>query len=376
MINAGIYIHIPFCEVKCMYCDFYSITGKKDMISRFIAAITNEINNCDIDVSKWNFDTIFIGGGTPSLIKSIYIDSIIECLNKKFNITGVKEVTIEVNPGEAPKKRLNDYKKIGINRISIGVQSFQPMLLKFLTRIHNKNQIFNTYNDIRDAGFENVNCDLIYSIPKQTWSMWEDDLDNLFNLNPEHISAYTLTVEKGTDLFSMVSKNIVKMPKNSVEGEWFLNTRSILSANGYHPYEVSNFSKTGYECLHNYHYWDIEPYLGFGPSAHAFDGKYRWNNSGSLEYYLKQVENNKTPIANKEKLSLVDITNELIGFGIRMKKGLDFSSLPNSLQKKYKKNIYKVIERYPNHFIQSKENISFTEQGLLNADFIIPTMMI
>ena len=376
MIKTGIYIHIPFCVVKCMYCDFYSITEKEDLIPRFIKAITNEIKNCNINISEWIFDTLFIGGGTPSLIKSSYIETILECLDKKFNLSKLKEITIEINPGEAPKNRLYNYKSIGVNRISIGVQSFQPTLLKFLTRIHSKKQIINTYNDVREVGFENVNCDLIYSIPNQTWEMWEDDLRILIDLNPEHISAYTLTVEKGTDLFTMVEKKTIEMPKNSQESRWFINTRNILSRNGYRPYEVSNFSKMGYQCQHNYHYWDIEPYLGFGPSAHSFDGKFRWNNARSLEKYLRCIETNKTPISKKEKLSLVDLTNEFIGFGMRMTKGIDLNNIPDSLQKKYNENILKIINQYPNYFIKSKDNISFNDNGMLHADFIIPNMII
>ncbi len=376
MIKTGIYIHIPFCVVKCMYCDFYSITEKEDLIPRFIKAITNEIKNCNINISEWIFDTLFIGGGTPSLIKSSYIETILECLDKKFNLSKLKEITIEINPGEAPKNRLYNYKSIGVNRISIGVQSFQPTLLKFLTRIHSKKQIINTYNDVREVGFENVNCDLIYSIPNQTWDMWEDDLRILIDLNPEHISAYTLTVEKGTDLFTMVEKKTIEMPKNSQESRWFINTRNILSRNGYRPYEVSNFSKMGYQCQHNYHYWDIEPYLGFGPSAHSFDGKFRWNNARSLEKYLRCIETNKTPISKKEKLSLVDLTNEFIGFGMRMTKGIDLNNIPDSLQKKYNENILKIINQYPNYFIKSKDNISFNDNGMLHADFIIPNMII
>ena len=237
MKTAGIYIHIPFCAVKCMYCDFYSVTDRESTIPQFVKAISWEIENCLIDISVWEFDTIFIGGGTPSLLKASHIDTILSCLNKKYNLTNVKEFTIEANPGEAPKDRLKDFNNMGINRISIGVQSFQPQLLKFLTRAHNKEKIFETYNNVRSSGFENVNCDLIYSIPNQTWEMWEQDLKTIFKMEPEHISAYTLTVEKGTELFSMVYNNTISMPSDEQASNWFLNTHDILSINGYKPYE-------------------------------------------------------------------------------------------------------------------------------------------
>ena len=229
MKTAGIYIHIPFCAVKCMYCDFYSVTDRESTIPQFVKAISWEIENCLIDVSDWEFDTIFIGGGTPSLLKASHIDTILSCLNKKYNLTNVKEFTIEANPGEAPKDRLKDFNNMGINRISIGVQSFQPQLLKFLTRAHNKEKIFETYNNVRSSGFENVNCDLIYSIPNQTWKMWEQDLKTIIKMEPEHISAYTLTVEKGTELFSMVYNNTISMPSDEQESNWFLKTHDILA---------------------------------------------------------------------------------------------------------------------------------------------------
>ena len=212
MQTAGIYIHIPFCAVKCIYCDFYSITDREKSIKRFINAISNEINQCSVDVSECVFDTIFIGVGTTSLLNGHQVETIISALNKKFNLSNITEFTLEANPGEAPIDNLKAFKSLGINRLSIGVQSLQPKLLKFLTRIHNREQVFEIFNNARTVGFKNINCDLIYSIPGQTWKMWEKDLHEIFDINPEHISAYNLTVEKGTDLFKMVKKNTVIMP--------------------------------------------------------------------------------------------------------------------------------------------------------------------
>ena len=227
MKYAGIYIHIPFCAVKCMYCDFYSITDREDAIPQFVEAMCWEIKNCTTDVSDWEFDTIFIGGGTPSLLKAIHIDRILSCLNKSYDLSNVKEFTIEANPGEAPKDRLKDLKSMGINRLSIGVQSLQPQLLKFLTRIHSKEQVFETYNNARASGFNNINCDLIYSIPNQTLNMWNQDLSTIIKMEPEHISAYALTVEKGTDLFSMVYNNKISM--QNVAGCSNVRVRQVYS---------------------------------------------------------------------------------------------------------------------------------------------------
>ena len=254
MKTAGIYIHIPFCAAKCNYCDFYSITDSEGIIPRFIKAICKEIEQCSTDTSKWKFDTIFIGGGTPSLIKAREIEKILLSIDNKFSLGNVKELTLEANPGEIPINRLNGLKMLGINRLSIGVQSMQKKLLKFLTRAHSQKDVYKVFDSARSCGFENINCDLIYSIPGQTKKMWIDDLENIIKLGPDHISAYTLTVEKGTDLFKMVKNKMVIMPSENQTGNWFIDTHELLQFNGYSPYEISNFSKPGLQCMYNLHY--------------------------------------------------------------------------------------------------------------------------
>ncbi|MFL2983476.1 MAG: radical SAM family heme chaperone HemW [Candidatus Neomarinimicrobiota bacterium] len=373
---AGIYIHIPFCAIKCMYCDFYSITDRENIIPKFIDALKQEIEQCEIDVSDWIIDTIFIGGGTPSLIQEKYIFEILTYLNIKYDLSNIQEITLEANPGEAPKNRLKSFREMGINRISIGVQSFQPETLKFLTRNHNTNQIFETYDNVRSAGFDNINCDLIYSIPGQSWKDWSTDLNTIIEMAPEHISAYTLTAEKGTKLFSMLSKKQISMPTNKQESEWFIKTHNILSKNGYQPYEVSNFSKPEYECMHNLHYWNIEPYLAFGPSGHGYDGKRRWNNIKSLDQYIENINSGFSPISTIENISLIDKTNELIGFGMRMLKGLNPKIIPKKLQGKFQKNLKQFEQKYPDYIDQSGENIIFTQKGLLFADQLIPDLLL
>ena len=376
MKSAGIYLHIPFCAVKCMYCDFYSITDRESSIPTFIKAIVQEIKECRIDASDWIIDTIFIGGGTPSLLSANMIEALLSQLHKKYDLSNIREITIEANPGEAPKDRLKSFYEMGINRVSIGAQSFQPNLLQFLTRIHTKDQIFETYDNARNAGFDNINCDLIYSIPGQTWSDWSDDLDTISAMSPEHISAYTLTAEKGTELFSMVLNNKLTMPKKEQEGKWFLKTHDILFQNGYQAYEVSNFSKPGYECNHNLHYWNIEPYLAFGPSAHGFDGKYRWNNSRSLDQYISCILAGKSAISMREKISAIEHVNEKIGFGLRMKKGFELKDIPKKYHKKIKKNIENAQEKYPDCINTKGNNITFTQKGMLYADELIPSILI
>ena len=375
MKKAGIYIHIPFCTVKCIYCDFYSITERKDIIHRFINAIIREIEMCNSDVSEWTFDTIFIGGGTPSLLNGSKIEKIISALYKKFDLSNLVEFTIEVNPGEAPTEHLKLYKDYGINRLSIGVQSLQPKLLKFLTRIHDRKEVFQTFNNARDIGYDNINIDLIHSIPEQTLKLWKSDLEEIIGLNPEHISAYSLTVEKGTELFEMVKKKIVLMPKENINAKFFENTIRRLTSNGYSLYEISNFSKPGLLCKHNLHYWNIEPYLGFGPSAHSFDSNYRWNNTKNLDSYLQGIESNRSVKSKVEQLSKTNIINETIGFGLRMSSGIALNKLPKEFRKRFENKLLSANQKFKNCLKKTNQRVSLSNKGFLFADEIIVDLL-
>ncbi|MBL7013680.1 MAG: radical SAM family heme chaperone HemW [Candidatus Marinimicrobia bacterium] len=363
MIKAGLYIHIPFCATKCMYCDFYSIADRNESIPRFIKALVKEIEQSSIDSSNWIFDTIFIGGGTPSLLEPNHIESILNALETQFDLSQIKEFTIEANPGEAPYNRLNNFHELGINRLSMGVQTFQPELLQFLTRKHSTQDVFDTFEHARKAGFQNINCDLIYSIPGQTWDMWDKDMSTLIQLNPDHISAYTLTVEKGTDLFHSVNNKSIIMPNNDITGDWFLKTHDYLASNGYSGYEISNFSKPGLECNHNLHYWNIEPYLGFGPSAHSFDGKNRWSNMRHLDGYLGKIELSDSPVSFQEELTPNQIQNEKIGFGLRMTQGIHHELVKKNLLRKSQ-------DKWPDCIQVQNNRIRLTHEGMVFADAI------
>ena len=376
MKSAGIYIHIPFCAVKCIYCDFYSITDRENSIPRFINAIVKEIETCTVDVSNWKLETIFIGGGTPSLLNGRNIESILNALERKYNLAQKKEWTMEANPGEAPLERLKDFRSLGINRLSIGVQSLEPDLLKFLTRIHSANQVFETYEHARNAGFENINCDLIYSMPGQSWEIWERDLLRVLDLKPEHISAYTLTLEKGTELYQFVKKGQVTMPEEDQTGGWFLKTHGILNSHGYSAYEISNFAKPGMKCRHNLHYWRIHPYLAFGPSAHGFDGSNRWGNVRSLDQYLTQIESGNTPISMKESLTQKNLTNELIGFGLRMNEGIDLAQIPERYLNQFNTNLESAREKWSDVLILRDSSVSLTKKGMVYTDAVGVDLML
>ena len=376
MQTAGIYIHIPFCITKCIYCDFYSVAGQDDRIDNFVNALIAEIKNSDIDVSKWKFDTIFIGGGTPSVLSPNQLEKVISTLDKRIGLNNKIEFTLEANPGEAPLGKLRDFRTLGINRLSIGIQSFNLKLLKFLSRIHTSNDAVNTFNSARKAGFDNINCDLIYNVPDQTVNDWKNDLNKLVELGPEHISAYSLTVENGTVLNDLVNNKTVKIPDDEMQIDFYNTATEILSRNNYQQYEISNFSKAGKECLHNLHYWNHDKYIGFGPSAHSFDGLKRWNNYSNLEQYILFIENDKSPIESYDHISENDRINEIVGFGLRMIDGVELNKIPNNRIIGLRDRVQKIRNKYPDMIIMDNSNLRLNQRGLQFADAIAVELMI
>ena len=359
-----------------MYCDFYSINDRNNLIPEFIDSLILEIERCEIDTINWKIETIFIGGGTPSLIKSKYVELIINALYKKHKLKHIKEFTLEANPGEAPKTRLKNYFDLGINRLSIGVQSLEPSILKFLTRIHSPKQVFDTFNNAREIGFKNINCDLIYSIPNQSWATWSRDLKKIINLKPEHISAYTLTSEKGTELFKSVKNQKIIMPGDSQTSNWFLKTHKILKSFDYKSYEISNFSKINFECKHNLNYWNIGSYLGYGPSAHSYDGNKRWNNVKSIDSYIKKITLCKSPISFSENLTKENKINEIIGFGLRTSSGIFIKNIPEPFIHKFYYNLDLALIKWKNCISINKKFIKLKNKGLIYGDAIAIDLMI
>jgi len=376
MQTSGIYIHIPFCKAKCIYCDFYSVSGQDVKIDNFVNALIREIERCPIDTANWIFDTIFIGGGTPSLLNANHIEKIISTLHNKYELSKITEFTIEANPGEAPKEKLKDFYSLGINRLSIGVQSFKPELLQFLSRIHSVEDVFRSVQSARDAGFKNINCDLIYNIPGQSLLDWQDDLNTLITLTPEHISAYSLTVERNTRLYELVQNRTIIMPIDEFHQQFNDITNSSLQNNNYSQYEISNYSQQNKECFHNLHYWENDYYLGFGPSAHGYEGKKRWNNFSNLERYISQLENGKSPIESYDKITEVDKINEIIGFGLRMTKGFSISRIPSNLKPKFQKQLKLAQLKFPDMIIEENYRIKLTQKGMNFADAIAVELLL
>ena len=369
MKKAGLYIHIPFCKVKCVYCDFYSITKKEDQIPLFTDCLLKEIDMYKNYVGEWSFDTIFFGGGTPSLLPAKYLEQILQKLHDTFDTSNVKEISLEANPGEAPYEHLKDIKSLGVNRISMGFQSFNDKILKLLGRLHKSEDCFNTFKNVRKAGFDNINTDMIFNIPGLSINNWKKDLNKLLELNPEHISAYSLTVEPSTKLFNLVKNKELLMPLEKTDIEQFLITEDILSKNGYNHYEISNYAKEHKECKHNLHYWNLSPYLSFGPSAHSYDLKKRWWNVRSLEKYINYLRKDKLPLEGNEILSRKDSYNEIILNGLRLKEGIQTSNLNKYSDMLTTSQLKKINDKWDCLSISDK-HIQLTKNGFLFVDEI------
>lgn len=297
MKELGIYVHIPFCKRKCNYCDFVSCT-RIDMQDTYIEAILKEIEyyrNKITEEGRNNFKitTIYFGGGTPSIIDERYIVQILNSIKTNFMVDINAEITIEVNPGTVTREKIQTYKKAGINRISIGLQSTDNEILENLGRIHNFDEFIETYRIVRETGFENVNIDLMLGLPNQEPDILIKSIEKVISLDPEHVSIYSLILEEGTKYEEMVKEGILKLPSDEKEREMYWKTKKYLESEGYKHYEISNFAKKGYESKHNVSCWEQEDYLGFGLAAHSYFCNKRYNNTSDLDEYIKNIKEEK-----------------------------------------------------------------------------------
>lgn len=352
MKTTACYIHIPFCDHKCIYCDFYSVITS-DTISSFLNLLKEEIHYYGKRFSSNRILTsIFFGGGTPSLMEPGYLHEIISEVKKNFDLKEDAEITMETNPGTVDIKKLKAFRKAGFNRISIGVQSFNDNELKFLTRIHNSETAKKTIMEAIEAGFENVSIDLIFNLPGQTKEKWLHNLKISSSFLINHISTYSLIIENGTILNKMIIDGKVIMQDDDYDADLYETTIEYLEANGFRQYEVSNFAKPGFESLHNNSYWHYNDYLGFGTSAHSFiDGK-RWWNFSSVKRYISEIAKNGNAAANQEMLTPEEIHSEFVMLALRSS-GIEL--------KNYKK-------RFGNDWL--KKNNSYFEE-LLKKDLIL-----
>lgn len=328
MREIGIYVHIPFCKQKCIYCDFVSYSNKSIYIDKYIDRLKKEI----IDTSKKNnnviINTIYFGGGTPSYIKKEYIGEILQVIRENFTLKDDVEITIEINPGTVDKEKLKYYKEKEINRISIGLQSTNNRILKLLGRIHTYEEFTKEYKNAREVGFENINIDLIIGVPTQTIEDIKNSLNKILKLNPEHISVYSLIVEENTPLETKITSGEFILPDEELEREMYWYTKRELEKNDYNHYEISNFAKTGRESRHNSNCWEQEEYLGFGIAAHSYFNSQRYSNTDKMEEYILEDEILKIRTIN-EIQSIYDKQKEYMLLGLRKIEGVNVKNFKN-----------------------------------------------
>ena len=374
--ETAIYIHIPFCEHKCIYCDFYSIITK-DNITAFLSSVKKEISSyADIQSEGRIITSIYFGGGTPSLMSPKYINEILGVIRNGFDVSEDAEITLETNPGTVDQNKLKEFKEIGINRLSIGIQSFDETELKFLTRIHDKQAAIDTAHHASQSGFENISIDLIFNLPNQTKKRWQRNLETAVSLPVTHISAYSLILERGTILNKLVLDGKIKIQDADYDADLYESTIDFLEENNFFQYEVSNFTKAGFECRHNNSYWHYKDYFGFGPSAHSFlDGKRYWNFS-SLKMYISQIEKSFSAIAGSEVPDKEQRLNEYVMLALRSDgiKIQKFISLFGDEWLKEKKHYLNDLEKMK-YLISKDDCLKLTKSGYAVCDEIIKNLI-
>ena len=332
---AGLYIHIPFCESKCIYCDFYplplkNVTNRHQYVKKYLSALSREIAIYARDESiPKKLNSIYFGGGTPSILEVSDIEKILESIHFNFEVSKESEITLEANPGTLDIEKLKILRSLGINRLSLGVQSFYDEDLKFLSRIHTAYDVFQIVKDTNDANFNNISFDLIFSLPEQTIEKWKSNLQKAVEIHPTHISCYSLIIEPETPLFTMVHYKGVSVLSEENDAELYEFTIEFLNNNGYRQYEVSNFAKSGFESVHNKNYWNHIPYIGLGQSSHSFFNTKRWWNFRNIDRYIESLNNNILPIESEEVLTKQQMINEFIYLGLRSE-GINLNKLKES----------------------------------------------
>ena len=374
----GLYIHIPFCVSKCNYCDFNSYKMDQNLKTRYLEDLKIEMdfykNELQEDNNIKEITSIFIGGGTPSILTSNEIKELMISIKERFNIKQDAEITMECNPGTLTIDKLKVMKESGINRLSIGLQAVQNYHLNAIGRIHTYEVFEKNYKEALNVGFKNINVDLMYALPNQKLEEWKESLQKIVALNPTHISAYSLILEEGTKLYDMYQNNEFEVIDEDTDIEMYNYTINYLKENGYNQYEISNYSKDGYECKHNIVYWNCDNYIGVGAGASGFIGDIRYSNVEGLDEYHNKILSNEKPIENIEVLSIDDKIQEKIFMGLRMNNGIKFIDFKKQFhidfEEKYKEKI-KVLEE--NKLINKDEyGIRLTQKGreISNSVFI------
>lgn len=367
MEELGIYIHIPFCKQKCFYCDFCSFANKNEMQEKYVETVINEIKNIT-HKEKYTVTTIYLGGGTPSILNPNYIKNILQEIKSSFEILDDAEITIEINPGTVNEEKLKRYKEYGINRLSIGLQSANDKILKNIGRIHDYKQFEETFFYARKCGFKNINVDLMIGLPTQSIEDVKQTLEKIIQKNPEHISVYSLIIEEGTIIEKLINENKLQLPDEETERIMYWTVVNELKENGYNQYEISNFSKKTYESKHNTNCWKQKQYIGLGTSAHSYLNKKRYSNTNNIEEYIKNIQENNISknITIHEEQTEESTMNEYMLLGLRMIQGININEFKQKFKIdptiKYKEILEKL--RKENLIQITETSIKLTKQGI------------
>lgn len=369
MKEVALYIHIPFCKQKCLYCDFKSFANSERYMSEYIDALLIELDRIK---DKYIFRSLFIGGGTPSFLDKKSLDKLMQAISSLSYVYNA-EKTIECNPGTVDEAKLSLIKKGKINRLSFGLQSTDNHLLKTIGRIHTYEEFKQNYYLARNMGFNNINIDLMFGLPNQTLSRYKDTLQEVIKLEPDHISAYSLIIEEGTPFYNMYDKNLIKLPAEECERDMYRYTKDELNKNGYHQYEISNYSREGKECYHNKIYWSCEEYIGIGIAASSYIDNKRITNISSIEEYIQKINDNESIIDEETINSDIDNIEEYMFMNLRMIKGID----EDEFYRKFNRDIdsiYKdVIEKHIKNglLIRDKNRIFLSEKGIELSNYVM-----
>ncbi len=370
MKKIGIYIHIPFCKQKCYYCDFISFAQKEELQEKYVKAIIQEIEYFLKENQNLKIATIYIGGGTPSSINSRHIEKILQL----FAPYQPEEVTIEVNPGTVNREKLETYKKVGVNRLSIGLQSSENRLLKNIGRIHNFEDFLTTYHLAKEIGFSNINVDFMIGLPEQSIADVKNTLEKVVKLEPKHISVYSLIVEENTKIAQMLEKGEIKLPEEEEERNMYGYAKNFLELQGYHHYEISNFAKKDYESRHNLDCWEQKEYVGFGLAAHSYIEKIRYSNTEDLENYIQNCEEGnfqKNKIIQEKQNEFMQ-EQEYMMLGLRKIDGISIQSFKNKFGENpifiFRKELNQLVEE--GLVVVTENHIKLTRKGLDFANLV------
>ncbi len=368
--TPSLYIHIPFCISKCVYCDFNSIVIKSQMVDEYLTAIEQELQAV---AGKHSFRTVFIGGGTPTVLNETQLDRLLSMISRRVDVPNLKEFTIEANPGTLSDEKAIIMKNSHVDRISIGIQSFNDRYLKLLGRIHSANEAKDIFLNLKEKGFKNISIDLIYGYPDQTLNEWKKDLQESCKLDPEHISAYCLTYEQGTPIVEMTDSGTLKKLSEDEELKMYEFTNDFLCDRGYNHYEISNFAKQGKECLHNIVYWENREYIGIGAGAFSYVNGERYCNIKNVKEYTSSSRSKKRLICFSEKLPQKQRASEILIMALRMTSGI---SKKEFIQRSGF-DLNELFEKQLNNLTQAglinfdDERVKLTRKGLTVADSVM-----